>query len=138
MTALSLRRGVSLVLVLAVVVGGGFVAPAAASDGSDNSSFTTELAVESDRAAGDGRIDCTGEITGAHTCDKDGEFDAGAVSIEYEGFNRGGPATRSYGFGDDISVTVLDRERTVAFTCEFDASPSGNPCPVSGAGPGDV
>lgn len=132
MALLSLRRGVSLAfLLVALLAVGGLAAPAAA--GGNNSSFTADVSLESSQGGGYGSIDCTGGLATAHTCDKDGAFDSDAVAVDYEGFTGGGPAPRRYGFGDDFTVTVLDRETEFAFTCEFDASPSGNPCPVSSA-----
>lgn len=135
MLAQPLCRAVSLAFVLVLVAGGAFVAPAAGAENTNNSSFTADIALDSAQGGGFGSVDCTGGVATAHDCDKGGAFDSSVLKVNYDGYARGGPAMRSYGFQDGWNVTILDREGSLQVTCEFNTSPSGNPCPVSTSGP---
>jgi hypothetical protein len=76
-------------------------------------------------------VTCTGTVTD-HECDKEGELDAGPASVDYEGFNDDSLEDRRSAFGDNFVITADDQGAVVAFTCEFDTSPSAeNPCPVT-------
>ena len=70
-----------------------------------------------------------------HDCDKSGELDAGAVKIDYEGFNNDSLDNRYSRFGDRFVFTVDGEEYTLSFTCDLgDEPPEGNPCPVNPPG----
>ena len=118
--------------VVAALALGGFAGLAAAGnhDGGD-SSVTVEVDVDAGAAGGEGTYDCEGDVTLHHDCDKEGELEAGALSVDYEGENRAAPTERTGGGGDAFVVGVGDRSATVAFECDFGPEPpQENPCPT--------
>ena len=80
------------------------------------------------------RVLCTGSPTD-HDCDRSGRLDAGPAGVDYRGFNDDSLAGGYSRFGDDVVVTVGDRQYTVAFTREFtDEPPEESPCRPDGDG----
>ena len=105
----------------------------AAADHAGDSKVDSNVSVAVDDG-GYFRVLCTGSPTD-HDYDKSGRLDAGPASVDYRGFNNDSLAGGYSRFGDNIVVTVGDRQYTVAFTCEFtDEPPEGSPCRPDGDG----
>lgn len=148
------RRVAVAALLLVVAVVGAFAGPAAAGhDGStpesgsegessgeitttDNSTFRLHQAVG---VAGDGGwllIECEGNTTATHECDKRGELDAGSVSVDYEGDNYGNPPGLYGGGGDEVTVSMGNQSATGEFDCDLRTGTLPAPCTVNGSSSG--
>jgi hypothetical protein len=127
----TVRRLAVLALVASVALGGLAGVAAAGNHGGADSSVTVEVDLDAGAADGEGAYDCEGDVTLDHDCDKEGELDAVALSIDYEGDNRATPSERTGGGGDAFVVWVGDRTATVGFECDFGPEPpQENPCPA--------
>lgn len=126
------------VVVVAFTIGGaiGTVAAHPGDDHNDNddeSELSFHVAVTSSEGGGQTTWDCSGTATD-NSCDKNGSFDGGPVSIEYEGYNFFDPQDERGGGGDHFDVTVGDQSGHVGFDCEFTPS-NEQPCHPDVSGP---
>lgn len=121
---------VAALAVVAALAFGAAVGVAAADDHDDgDSSVTVEGDVDAGPAGGEGEYDCEGDVTFHHACDKEGELEAGALSVDYDGENRAEPSERTGGGGDAFVFGVDDRTAGVGFACDFGPDPpEENPC----------
>lgn len=125
-----LVAGCVLFVACGVMVG----AAAADNHGGDDEwtvGFDGEVDVADD-GGGDGGFTCTGMPTD-HDCDKGSDFDAGPLTVEYDGYNRGSLDGGAYEFEDRFVVTDGDGQGAVVVApCEFeDDAPEDNPCPAT-------
>jgi hypothetical protein len=138
-------------LLLAVAVVGAFAGPVAAGHGGstpENSSTgeshgeiraTENSTVELHQALGllgDGGwllVDCEGDFTLHHECDKGGELDAGPASVDYDGYNYGNPPALYGGGGDEVTVTAGNRSAAGEFDCDLRPSELPQACTVNGS-----
>lgn len=144
-------RAVVAALVLAVVVVGAFVGPAAAGhegstpeNGTDGESSGTVTTTENstlrlhEAAGGAGNggwmlVECEGNTNVTHECDKGGELDAGPVSVDYEGYNYANPPGLYGGGGDEVTVTSGNQSASGEFDCDLRTSTLPQACTVNGS-----
>ncbi|WP_255198610.1 hypothetical protein [Halorarius litoreus] len=140
---------VVVVLLVAVAVAVAFVGPVAADhdvpkNGTEGEAYgqiqtgenSTLVVHQAAGAMGDGGwmvIECEGNTTLTHECDKRGELDAGPVSVDYEGYNDANPPGLSGGGGDDVTVSMGNQSATGEFDCDLQTSTLPQPCTVNGS-----
>lgn len=78
-------------------------------------------------------IECEGNTTLTHECDKGGELDAGPASVDYEGYNYANPPGMYGGGGDEVTVSAENRRATGEFDCDLQQSTLPDACTVNGS-----
>lgn len=99
-------------------------------------SLEVGVGVETGHGGGSGSWDCTSDGMPSHSCDKDGELESDAASVDYYGDNYGDRSAMTGGGGDHVTVSAGGQEAGGGFDCDFAAAaPSNDTCTVSTTAP---
>lgn len=128
MAATTVRILIAAIVCVAVSAGGvGLVA----AESTNDAAVDSDVDVGSSQGGGNLSVDCAGDVTLTHDCDKGGQLNLGPLWIDYEGYNWARTTGLQGGGGDTVVVGANDRSVGVTFDCALAAEvPSGNPCPV--------
>jgi hypothetical protein len=101
----------------------------ATGDGLNSTIDLSASANYSGQSAG-GEYDCEGQPT-HHECDKGGELNTSAGSVDYTGDNYGNDSSQRYGGGDEVTASSGGERGTFEFDCASQGPPTQDDCTVN-------